>query len=158
MENPGTGEVGRGAGPFTSRLGGEAAYSRGWGVLGLAKIGGRPNLLGSGATVAQLTLDQKVEGSNPSSPAISILALARLARRLEGRWAAPAQLQTPTESRSVPRRLDRTRHLVLAPGVEGVVQRGLEGDLAVILFAMDHREAMGDGLESCRLGRDSQVG
>jgi hypothetical protein len=25
--------------------------------------------LGSGATVAQLTLDQKVEGSNPSSPA-----------------------------------------------------------------------------------------
>ena len=31
--------------------------------------------LGSGATVAQLTLDQKVEGSNPSSPAISIVAL-----------------------------------------------------------------------------------
>src|SRR5712691_12319095 len=27
--------------------------------------------LGSGATVAQLTLDQKVEGSNPSSPATS---------------------------------------------------------------------------------------
>jgi hypothetical protein len=28
--------------------------------------------LGSGATVAQLTLDQKVEGSNPSSPAKSL--------------------------------------------------------------------------------------
>jgi hypothetical protein len=28
--------------------------------------------LGSGATVAQLTLDQKVEGSNPSSPANKI--------------------------------------------------------------------------------------
>src|SRR2546427_4636812 len=31
----------------------------------------RPKHLGSGATVAQLTLDQKVEGSNPSSPASS---------------------------------------------------------------------------------------
>jgi hypothetical protein len=29
--------------------------------------------LGSGATVAQLTLDQKVEGSNPSSPANQML-------------------------------------------------------------------------------------
>ena len=30
-------------------------------------------MLGSGATVAQLTLDQKVEGSNPSSPANKML-------------------------------------------------------------------------------------
>ena len=35
------------------------------------RIGG-PALLGSGATVAQLILDQKVEGSNPSSPATSL--------------------------------------------------------------------------------------
>ena len=33
----------------------------------------RPKHLGSGATVAQLTLDQKVEGSNPSSPANNIV-------------------------------------------------------------------------------------
>src|SRR5437660_10690018 len=43
-------------------------------ILGLARIGGRSQpLVGSGATVAQLTLDQKVEGSNPSSPANKIL-------------------------------------------------------------------------------------
>src|SRR6266568_3819061 len=33
------------------------------------RVDGEGPELGSGATVAQLTLDQKVEGSNPSSPA-----------------------------------------------------------------------------------------
>src|SRR5207302_1642845 len=37
--------------------------------------------LGSGATVAQLTLDQKVEGSNPSSPATSPLTVSARCNR-----------------------------------------------------------------------------
>src|ERR1700736_4389183 len=46
------------------------------------------------------------------------------------------------------RRTLGARHIVLAPGVERVVHRALQLDLAVVLVPMDHCEAVGDGLQA----------
>src|SRR5579864_1271504 len=62
---------------------------------------------------------------------------------------------TPTGSSSDPTDL---RHLVLAPRVQGVVQRTLQLDLAVVVDAMHHGKAVGDRPETGGLRRPIQVG
>src|SRR6266849_898583 len=50
------------------------------------------------------------------------------------------------------------RHLALAPGVERVVERTLELDLAVILLAVHDRETERDGLQAGSLRGEVDVG
>src|ERR1700690_2353668 len=62
----------------------------------------------------------------------------------------------PTGACSAPR-LDLIG-LVPAPGVERVIERGLEPNLQVVLGAVRHRESVRDGLQSGRLRRQRDVG
>src|SRR5258706_10474635 len=64
---------------------------------------------------------------------------------------------TPMASRSICRRLDLP-DLVLAPGIQSVVQRCLERDLAVIIFPVHHREAVSDRFQTGSLRGDRDIG
>src|SRR6266550_5942723 len=85
----------------------------------------------------------------------STCSKARVRRRSNRRFVGcgalrrgRSKLSSPIPTGSALRPRPDPRRLLLAPGIQRVVHRGLEVDLQVVALAMDHCEPMGDRLES----------